>query len=219
MNHPFLAVLSGIAVLMCAACIPASSPATTAPIVVPATPTPTPTPTPIILAADTPTPTISPTPRPTRGEIEVRFSDPDTEGECEAHFPFTINWGEARTTIDGGGVLSCAFTAQHCGDGVCMTYHRIHDMDASLAGELLASSARYPHSFLNTTLAGEYSMTQYWTDVPPDAFVPFTEANPAVFKGSDIVHLLFDFVEGATEELERGTGGQTFTWKFTLHLD
>ena len=218
MNRLFSAVLLGIAVLLCAACVPASPPATSAPIVAPASPTPTPTPAPVIPAADTPTPTITPTPRPTSGELELRFTDPETQEECEAHFPFTINWTEARTTIDGSGVIACAFATQQCGEGVCITYHSAYDADAGLNGELLASSADYPHGFLNVGLAGKFSMKQYWTDIPPETTMPFTEDNPFVAENSDILPLIFDFVEGATDEVGGG-GAQTFPWKFTLHLD
>jgi hypothetical protein len=72
---------------------------------------------------------------------------------------------------------------------------------------------------LNAGLAGKFSMKQYWTDIPPDAFMAFTEDNPAVFENSDILPLIFDFVEGATCEIGGGGGAQTFPWKFTLHLD
>jgi hypothetical protein len=184
---------------------------------VPVTPTPTPTPAPLIPAADTPAPTDPPT-RPTSGEIELRFTDPETQEECEAHFPFTINWGESRTLIDGSGVIDCAFSTQQCGEA-CVTYHSAYAADAGLSGELLPSSAKYPHGFLNAGLAGKFSMKQYWTDIPPDAFMAFTEDHPAVFENSDILPLIFDFVEGATCEMGGGAGGQTFPWKFTLHLD
>lgn len=229
MNRLFLVSLLGIVALICLACNPAQQPA------VSTTPTPTPTPTsvfpvlppntptptlaPIIPAGDTPTPSVTPTSLPTSGEIELRFTDPETQEECEAHFPFTINWGEARTTIDGSGVIACAFARQQCGEGVCVTYHSAYDADAGLSGELLGSSAKYPHGFLNAGLAGKFSMKQYWTDIPPETMMPFTEDNPAVFENSDILPLIFDFVEGATCEIGGGGGGQTFPWKFTLHLD
>ena len=164
-----------------------------------------------------PTPTVSPTPRPTSGELELRFTDPETQEECEAHFPFTINWTEARTTIDGSGVIACAFATQQCGEA-CVTYHSAYDADCDLSGELLVSSADYPHGFLNVGLAGKFSMKQYWTDIPPGAFMAFTADNPAVFENSDILPLVFDFVEGATDEIGGGSA-QTFPWKFTLHLD
>jgi hypothetical protein len=220
MNRFFLGMLATIAILLCAACDPVVPPATSIPAVVPATSTPTLTPAPIVPAADTPVPTITPTPRPTGGEIELRFTDPETQEECEAHFPFTIHWGESRTTIDGSGVIDCAFATQQCGEGACVTYHSAYAADAGLSGELQASSAKYPHGFLNAGLAGKFSMKQYWTDIPPGAFMAFTEDNPAVFEGSDILPLIFDFVEGATCEIGgSGAGGQTFPWKFTLHLD
>ena len=220
MNRLFSAALFGIVALICLACAPAAQPATSAPVIVPATSTPTLTPAPIIPAADTPIPTITPTPRPTGGEIELRFTDPETQEECLAHFPFTINWGESRTLIDGSGVIDCAFATQQCGEGVCVTYHSAYAANTDLSGELLASSAKYPHGFLNAGLAGKFSMTQYWSDIPPGAFMAFTEDNPAVFEGSDILPLIFDFVEGATCEIGgSGAGGQTFPWKFTLHLD
>jgi hypothetical protein len=218
MNRLFSVMLLGIALLVCAACTSTSQPATSAPVVVPATPTPTPTPAPVIPAADTPVPTITPTPRPTGGEIELRFTDPETQEECEAHFPFTIDWGESRTLIDGSGVIDCAFATQQCGDA-CVTYHSAYAADAGLSGELQASSAKYPHGFLNAGLAAKFSMTQYWTDIPAGAFTAFTEDHPAVFENSDILPLIFDFVEGATCEVGGGSGRQTFPWKFTLHLD
>ncbi len=219
MNRLFLGTLAVIVVVLCAGCDPVPPPATSAPVIVPATSTPTPTPAPIIPAANTPVPTITSTPRPTRGEIELRFTDPETQGECEAHFPFNINWGESRTMIDGSGVIDCAFAKQQCGEGVCVTYHSVYAADGGLSGELLASSAKYPHGFLNTGLAGKFSMKQYWTDIPPETTMPFTEANPFVAENSDILPLIFDFVEGATCEVGGGGGGQTFPWKFTLHLD
>lgn len=157
--------------------------------------------------------------RPASGEIELRFTDPETQEECEAHFPFTIDWGESRTMIDGSGVIDCAFTTQQCGEGVCVTYHSTYAADAGLSSELLASSAKYPHGFLNVGLAGKFSMKQYWTDIPPGAFMAFTEDKPFIAENSDILTLIFDFVEGATCEVGGDGGGQTFPWKFTLHLD
>jgi hypothetical protein len=216
MYRLFLGMLVVIVSLLCTACDPVAPSATSIPVVVPATPTPTPAP--IIPAASTPVPTITATPRPTRGEIELRFTDPETQAECEAHFPFIIDWGESRTTIDGGGVIDCAFDTQQCGEGVCLTYHSVYAADAGLSGELLASSGKYPHGFLNAGLAGKFSMKQYWTDIPPETTLPFTEDNPFVAENSDILPMVFDFVEGATCEIGGG-GEQTFPWKFTLHLD
>jgi hypothetical protein len=218
MNRLFSATLLGITLLVGAACAPNTQPTTSAPVAAPETPTPTPTPAPLIPAADTPIPTDPPT-RPTSGEIELRFTDPETQEECAARFPFTINWAESRTTIDGSGVIDCAFAKQQCGDGVCITYHSAYDADCGLSGELLASSADYPHGFLNVGLAGKFSMKQYWTDIPPETTMPFTEDNPFVAENPDILPLIFDFVEGATCEVGGGTGTQAFPWKFTLHLD
>ena len=91
MNRLFPALLLGIVVLICLACNPTQQPAVSSTptlILAPEKPTSTstPTPAPVLPAGDTPTPTVTPTSRPTSGEIEVRFSDPDTQGECEAHF-------------------------------------------------------------------------------------------------------------------------------------
>lgn len=83
-----------------------------------------------------------------------------TERECEAHFPFTVNWSEARTPIEGSGVIDCAFATQQCGE-VCVTYHSVYAADADLSGELLVSSAKCPHGFLNAGLAGKFNMKQY----------------------------------------------------------
>ena len=227
MNRLFLVLLLGIIVLTCLACNPAQPSAvstTPTPTPTPASPvlppnTPTPTPAVVFPAADTPTPIASPTVRPASGEIELRFTDPETQEECEAHFPFTLDWAEARTTIEGSGVIDCAFDIQQCGDA-CVTYHSAYAADADLGGELLAGSAKYPHGFLNAGLAGKFSMKQYWTDIPPNAVVAFTEDKPFIAENSDILTLVFDFVEGATCEVGGGrAGGQTFPWKFTLHLD
>lgn len=49
--------------------------------------------------------------------------------------------------------------------------------------------------------------------------MPFTEDNPFVAENSNILPLIFDFIEGATCEIGGNGGGQTFQWKFTLHLD
>ncbi len=227
MNRLFLVLLLGIIVLTCLACNPAQQPAVsttptpTSTSVSPVLPpnTPTSTPAAVLPAGNTPTPTVTPTSRPTSGEIELRFTDPETQEECEAHFPFTINWAEARTTIDGSGVIACAFSKPQCGDGVCVTYHSAYDADGGLSGELLASSAKYPHGFLNVGLAGKFSMKQYWTDIPPETMMSYTEDKPFVAENSDILPLIFDFVEGATCEVGGGAGAQTFPWKFTLHLD
>jgi len=98
----------------------------------------------------------------------------------------------------------------------CLLYHSKHYLDASVAGVIHGSSTDFPDGFLEANLAGTYTLTQYWTNVPPESFVLYTEDHPSVFTGSDIIPLNFNFKEGATEELNNQSG--EFPWVFTLHL-
>jgi hypothetical protein len=45
----------------------------------------------------------------TNGEIELRFTDPMSQKECAAHFPFDIVEEAGLCKLSGGGVLDC-----HC---------------------------------------------------------------------------------------------------------
>ena len=177
----------------------------------------TPTPTAVLILVEPPEPTGESTPPPpTSGELELRFTDVMTQKECVAHFPFDIVEGGQMRRISGSGILDCQCEIEQCGDGVCLMYHSKHYMDASVAGVIHGSTTDFPDGFLEASLAGTYTLTQYWTNVPPDSFVLYTEDNPSVFSGSDIIPLNFNFKEGATEEVNTPSG--QFPWIFTLHL-
>ena len=185
------------------------------PAVAPATATATATP--LVPAASTATPEPGPTPLPAGGEIALRFTDPETQGECAASFPFTFDWAAEPPTIDGPAAFSCAFQAVQCGEGVCVTYHSRYELpDGVLHGVLHPAGTDHPNGTLEATLAGTFIMIQYWTDVPPEAIMPYTEDNPFVVENADILPLLFDFADGATAEI--GPVGSPHAWRFTLHL-
>ena len=180
-------------------------------------PSSTPTPTPSVFPGlNTPAPTAPPA-APTRGEIELRFTDPGTLQECQAHFPFEISGEAGQQQISGGGVIDCEFSIQQCGDGVCVTYHSEYFMDSSLSGIVLTITESYPDGALDAGLAGTFTMKQYWTDIPPETIMAFTEANPFEVESSDILPLFFHFRDGATCEIAGAEGA--FPWVFTLHLE
>jgi hypothetical protein len=167
---------------------------------------------------DTPTPESTP-PVLTKGEIELRFIDPVSQEECIAHFPFDIlAEGEPRR-ISGSGIIDCSFAIQQCGERVCVTYHSEYDYDGDLSGVILDPSPSYPQGALEVGLAGTLTMKQYWTDIPPETVMAFTEDNPFEVSGSDIIPLLFHLVEGATQQVGNSSAPDAEPWVFTLHLD
>jgi hypothetical protein len=183
-----------------------------------AIPSPTPTPEALPQVPDTPAVEVTPPP-PSQGEIELRFVDPASQMECVAHFPFDIlEDGEFRK-ISGSGVLDCAFAVQQCGEGVCVTYHSTYYMEGSLNGVIQATSPSYPDGALDAGLVGTFTMKQYWTDIPPETVMPFTEDNPFEVTGSDIIPLFFHFIEGATNEVQNSQVPDALPWVFTLHLN
>ena len=156
-------------------------------------------------------------PEPTAGELELRFTDPETNGQCSTTFPFTIDNTDGHISIHGSGVVDCENHIQQCGDA-CVTYNSWHYLDAMIDGTLEPATTDYPHGLLHViALAETYIFRQYWTDIPPEAYMPFTADNPADFTASDtMMDLLFDFAEGATDEISNPGGA--FPWVFTLHL-
>jgi hypothetical protein len=225
---PTFRLLLGLLVLICGislACkLQAASPAliltpTKAGLLLPQEVTPSPTPTPEVppQVADTPVVEVTP-PLPSQGEIELRFVDPVSQMECVSHYPFDIlEDGEFRK-ISGRGVLDCAFAVQQCGEGVCVTYHSTYYMEGSLNGVIQAASASYPEGALDAGLVGTFTMKQYWTDIPPETVMPFTEDSPFEVTGSDIIPLFFHFVDEATNEIQNSQVPDALPWVFTLHL-
>jgi LysM repeat protein len=178
---------------------------------------PTPTPTTVLVLGESDVPPVETTlPPSTNGEIELRFTDPMSQEECEAHFLFDIVDEAGLRKIEGSGILDCHRQIEQCGDGVCLMYHSKYYMDAGVSGVIHDSSTDFPDGFLEASLAGTFTMTQYWSDYPPETVVLFTEEHPSVFSGSDIIPLNFNFTEGATEEVNNQAG--QFPWVFTLHL-
>jgi len=176
--------------------------------------TATPTPTLVSIPA---APSATPVPeKPTRGELEVRFTDPETQGECVGRLPFTMSW--EPFTIDGGGAYQCEFEIQQCGDGVCIMYHSAYDMDFTLAGEFLGSTTDHPSGSLHMAPALTSTMKQWWSDIPPETVMAFTEDNPFVIEGSDILTLFFDFREGARAEIHNPNNPDAPPMVFILHL-
>ncbi len=197
-------------------------------LLAPATPTATPADVPIqqvATATSTPAvqvpllPTSGVTPSsPGRQEIELRFIDPGTQQECVAHFPFEIAGEAEQRSISGGGVIDCRFELQQCGDGVCILYHSIYTMDGDLGGFIRESTPSFPDGALEANLAGTFTMKQYWTDIPPETVMAYTEANPFVASSSDIIPLFFQFVDGATQVVGNTGAPDAYPWVFTLHL-
>jgi hypothetical protein len=74
----------------------------------------------------------------------------------------------------------------------------------------------YPSGTFEATLAGKYSFTQYWTDIPQGAYMAYTEANPAVITEDALLTLFFDFKDGATCDIT--PADPAYAWHFTLHL-
>lgn len=180
-------------------------------------PSSTPTPTPAVLPGlNTPAPT-APSAAPAGGEIELHFTDPGTLQECQAHFPFEISGEAGQQQISGSGVIDCQVSIQQCGEGVCVTYNSSYFMDASLSGVVLSATESYPDGGLDAGLAGTFTMKQYWTDIPPETIMAYTEANPFQVESSDIIPLFFHFRDGATCEIAGSSGA--LPWVFTLHLE
>ena len=177
----------------------------------------TPTPTRVLLPGVPDEPPVATTPPPpTGGELELHFTDAMTQKECTARFPFDIVEQGTLRRISGSALLDCQCEIEQCGDGVCLLYHSKHYLDAGVAGVIHGPTTDFPDGFLEADLGGTYTLTQYWTNVPPESFVLYTEEHPSVFTGSDIIPLNFNFKEGATEEINNEAG--QFPWVFTLHL-
>ncbi len=176
--------------------------------------TPTDTPAALIPEAPTPEPTTAPA---WQHSLELRFTDPETQQECVTIFPFEV-LEDAERSITGGGVIDCKFQTQQCGEGVCITYHSVYAMDADLRGFVRPATASYPDGMLEAYLSGTFSMTQYWTDIPPETVMAYTEDNPFVASSSDIIPLAIQYQDGATTELGGEGGAAEYPWVFTLHL-
>ena len=155
---------------------------------------------------------------PGQQEIELRFTDPGTLKECVTHFPFEILGQGNDRSISGSGVIDCTFEIQQCGEGVCVTYHSTYYMDVDIGGFVRESTPSYPDGALEVNLAGTFTMKQYWTDIPPETVMAYTEANPFEVSNSDIIPLFFQFVDGAIEEVGNTGSPDAFPWVFTLHL-
>jgi hypothetical protein len=190
-----------------------STPTQQPPVSPPQTNTPTPT-TNIIPEAPTATPAPE---KPTGGELEVRFGDPETQEECIGHLPFTISWGDPFS-IDGGGAYQCAFEKQQCGDGVCVTYHSSYELDFTLAGMYFDPSQDFPSGLLHMAPALTAIMKQWWSDIPPETTMPFTEDNPFRVENSDILTLNFNLQDGAQEEIPNPNAPDAAPMIFILHL-
>jgi hypothetical protein len=179
----------------------------------------TPTPTPGVVPGVPATETAEPTPSmPSGGEVELRFIDPGSQQECVANFPFEIATDLNPPTISGGGRIDCVFAVQQCGEGVCVTYNSSYDYEGVLSGVIQPATESYPEGALDATLAGTLTMKQYWTDIPPETVMLFTEDSPFEVTGSDIIPLFFHFQEGAVVEVGNESVPDALPWVFTLHL-
>ena len=162
-------------------------------------------------------PSATPVPeKPTHGGLEVRFTDPETQEECVGRLPFTMSWEPFN--IDGGAAYQCEFEIQQCGDGVCVMYHSAYDMDFTLAGEFFGPNSDHPSGSLHMAPALTSTMKQWWSDIPPETVMAFTEDNPFVIEGSDILTLFFDFWEGARAEIHNPNNPDAPPMVFILHL-
>ncbi len=169
-----------------------------------------------VTATPTPTEASLPggqSPLPNAGVVEMRFVDAETQQECVAEFPFTITWGEEKSTLEGSGTIECLFSVEQCGDA-CVTFHIEYRYDGSLQGIILET----PERKIEAGLALTGSLTQYWTDYPAGALPAFTADNPAVIEGSDILPLFFAFEDGAEHRIENTLAPEAPPWIFTLQF-
>jgi len=184
---------------------PPTEPAATRPA-----PSPTPTPTPSVLpGAITQTP--SP-PEPGGGTIEVRTPNTiNMSTECVNSIPFRLEGDGGRTMSRGEGRIECAFEGKPIGgEGSPIVYHVLLEFDAVLDGELLPATPDRPHGWLDAFLKLDGTITQYYTDYPPQATNPCPQSSPCRTPTSDLFPLPFAFEEGSTI---------TEPWTFILHLE
>jgi hypothetical protein len=149
--------------------------------------------------------------------LEVRLTDPETQQECVGSVPFSIHWGE-NPYIDGSGAYECAFEKQQCGEGVCILYHSAYALNFSLPGRIYPASSDYPDGSLEAGPALDFTMKQWWSDIPPETTMPFTEDNPFSVSVSDILSLFFSFEEGARAEIPNPNMPDAEPMVFVLHL-
>jgi len=169
-------------------------------------------------ATETPTPPMIGEPvevfHPVTGLITLEFLDAETQLACTADFPFSLNWKAETAVIAGLGEINCPLTTQQCGEA-CITYHIEYLYEGDLSGNV---NLAVDPGQLQAELILDGSLTQYWTDIPPDSLVAFTEEHPMVLETADILTLVFDFEDGAVFKIENTNVAGAPPWVFTLHL-
>jgi hypothetical protein len=180
-----------------------------------ATPTPTPTPRGLIFAGgDVP---------PGAGEIEMRVADMLKLGgeDCVNYFPFVVNQDTDPLTITGEGVVACHFQSEPSEGGI---WHAVMDYTVTVTGEIIPGAGTGGAALLRAVLTFDGTLSQYLTDYPSGAIVPFTVDNPAVIRDSGPMSLDFDYVDGATQTVLRNNPyaqeptSSEYKWEFILHL-
>lgn len=82
-------------------------------------------------------------------------------------------------------------------------------MDGSFNGELLPPTRDYPNGWLDAYLTIDGTITQYYTDYPPEAYNPCPDSDPCRSPISEVIPLPFSYEEGSKI---------TIPWRFILHL-
>jgi hypothetical protein len=182
----------------------------TEPVTVQPAPSSTPTPTSsLLLGTNTQTPEPA---KPTGGTIEVRTPNTINETtECVNFIPFRLESDDARTMCRGEGRIECVFEGKPIGgEGSPVVYHVILEYDTVVNGELLPATPDRPEGWLDAYLTVDGTITQYYTDYPPQATNPCPESSPCRTPTSDVIPLPFAFEEGSTISVP---------WAFILHLE
>jgi len=149
----------------------------------------------------------------TGAEIELRFTDAETQQECVTVFPVEFTSNGDSQTFSSSQDIDCRFEIQQCSEGVCVTYHSEYLMDATMTGTVLQATSSYPDGALDANLSGTFTMRQYWTDIPPETIMAFTADSPFEVTSSDIIPLFFGLVDGYTVSL----GNPDAPWEAVLH--
>jgi len=169
----------------------------------------------------TPKPLIEPSeeiPPPVKGgEIEIRIPfdiyNPSAEAsgnstsECVNTLPFKIGKQDERVLVEGEGRIECEFIDTPKDQPI--TYHISLGLDASFDGEQLSPTTDYPKGWLDAYLTIDGTITQFYTDYPPEAPNPCPESDPCQSPSSEVIPLPFHYEEGSEV---------TVPWHFILHL-
>ncbi len=126
----------------------------------------------------------------TSGSIEMRTPDllDGSKGDCVNFFFFTVNSARA---ISGSGTVDCHFESLSQAGMV----HAVMEHTVRVSGVIRKESSGSDRLLVQLTFNGRLS--HYFTDTPPGALIPYTQAHPFVLNESGPISLNFDCVDGA----------------------